>query len=72
MDQLMLLAKGKTIYFNKGDLAVDYFSRIGFNCPELSNPSDFFMSIMSQESIEVEKEGTVSPEELKKIVPELY
>ena len=51
-DRLMLLAKGKVIYFNEARLAVDYFSGIGFKCPELSNPSDYFMSIMSIETIE--------------------
>ena len=29
-DRLMLLARGKIIYFNKASLAVDYFSGIGF------------------------------------------
>lgn len=50
----MLLAKGKIIYFNKASLAVDYFTQINYRCPELSNPSDYFMSIMSIESIEEE------------------
>jgi hypothetical protein len=48
----MLLAKGKTLYFNDANLAVDYFGKIGFQVPELSNPADYFMSIMSIESIE--------------------
>jgi len=52
-DKLLLLAQGKIIYFNDQDKSVDYFSSIGFKCPELSNPSDYFMSIMSIESIEV-------------------
>jgi len=52
----MLLAKGKTVYFNESCKAVDYFKSIGFVTPELSNPSDYFMSIMSIESIEAEKE----------------
>lgn len=51
-DRLMLLAKGKVIYFNKANLAVDYFASIHYKCPELSNPADYFMSIMSIESIE--------------------
>lgn len=51
-DRLMLMAKGKIIYFNEARLAVDYFSGINFKCPELSNPSDYFMSIMSIETIE--------------------
>lgn len=29
-DRLVLLAKGKIIYFNKADQSVDYFSKIGF------------------------------------------
>lgn len=30
MDLLVLLAKGKIIYFNKADKSVDYFGSIGF------------------------------------------
>ena len=52
----MLLAKGKVMYFNDSSKSVDYFKSIGFPTPELSNPSDYFMSIMSRESIELEKE----------------
>lgn len=55
-DRLMLLARGKIIYFNKSSLSVNYFSSIGYKCPELSNPCDFFMSMMSKESIEQEEE----------------
>lgn len=51
-DRLMLLARGKVIYFNEARLAVDYFASIGHKCPELSNPADYFMGIMSIESIE--------------------
>jgi hypothetical protein len=31
---------------------VEYFNKIGYPCPELSNPCDFFMAMMSKESIE--------------------
>jgi hypothetical protein len=50
----MLMAKGKIIFFNQASLSVEYFGSIGFQCPELSNPADYFMSIMSIESIEAE------------------
>ncbi|MBM4179763.1 MAG: ATP-binding cassette domain-containing protein [Ignavibacteria bacterium] len=58
-DRLVLLARGKIIYFNQASLSVEYFTKIGFKCPELSNPCDYFMSMMSIESIEldVEDEG---------------
>lgn len=58
MDRLMLLAKGEVIFFNEAHLAVDYFSSINFKCPELSNPSDYFMSIMSIETIQAEEGKT--------------
>jgi ABC-type multidrug transport system ATPase subunit len=55
-DRLVLLAKGKIIYFNKSSESVEYFSKLGFQCPELSNPCDFFMAMMSKESIEFDQE----------------
>jgi ABC-2 type transporter len=50
----MLLALGKIIFFNEAKLAVNYFAGINYRCPELSNPADYFMSIMSIESQEQE------------------
>lgn len=55
-DRLVLLAKGKIIYFNKAELAVDFFDKLGYKCPELSNPCDYFMTMMSKESIELDHE----------------
>lgn len=56
-DRLMLLARGKIIYFNEARLAVNYFAtQCGEVCPDLSNPADFFMTMMSIESIELDKE----------------
>ena len=55
-DRLVLLARGKIIYFNKASESDEYFEKIGFKCPELSNPCDYFMSMMSIESIELEVE----------------
>lgn len=51
-DRLMLLAQGKTLYFNDANRSVEYFAKIGYQIPELSNPADYFMSIMSIESIQ--------------------
>ena len=48
----MLLARGKVIYFNEASRAVDYFSGISYKVPEMCNPADYFMQIMSIESIE--------------------
>ena len=53
-DRLVLLARGKIIYFNRADLSVDFFTGKGYACPETSNPCDYFMSMMSKESIELD------------------
>jgi hypothetical protein len=45
----MLMSLGKIIYFNEARLAVNYFSALGFVCPKLSNPADYFMHMMSVE-----------------------
>lgn len=72
MDALMLLAKGKIIFFNQANKAVDYFAGINYTCPELSNPSDYFMSIMSIETIEQEVQEQDPGRSDKNTVMELY
>jgi ABC-type multidrug transport system ATPase subunit len=62
-DQLMLMAAGKIIYYNKASLAVDYFSSIGKPCPDMTNPADYFMSIMSVEAQEAEDEDEIEEED---------
>ncbi|KAF0692215.1 Aste57867_16686 [Aphanomyces stellatus] len=42
-DSLYLLSNGRTVYFGKADNAVDYFSSIGYKCPNYMNPTDYFM-----------------------------
>lgn len=55
-DRLVLLARGKIIYFNEARHSVEYFSNLGYTCPDTSNPCDYFMSMMSKESIEMDHE----------------
>lgn len=59
----MLMAAGKIIYFNKASLAVDYFTGIGYACPEMTNPADYFMSIMSVEAQEAANEDEIEEED---------
>ena len=49
-DQLMLMVNGHIIYLNEARKSVAYFKQIGYPCPSLTNPADFFMTIMSIES----------------------
>ena len=52
----MLLSQGKIVYFNEARFAVDYFAKLSpkFSCPSWNNPADFFMDMLSLDSIENE------------------
>ncbi|KAJ1660003.1 hypothetical protein IWQ61_000996 [Dispira simplex] len=48
-DDVMILQEGHTVYFGPGEHAIDYFSRIGYQCPLYTNPADFFfMNVLYQ------------------------
>jgi ABC-type multidrug transport system ATPase subunit len=63
LDRLLLIANGKIIYFNDSKKAVNYFTSIGNPCPDLTNPADFFMQMMSRESLDKGGETTVMERE---------
>lgn len=52
---LLLLVRGQIIYQGGSHDAVHYFSKIGYPLPAYSNPSDFFMKLMNEEGLMIEK-----------------
>ncbi|KAL4150858.1 hypothetical protein PRNP1_010254 [Phytophthora ramorum] len=42
-DQLYLLSDGSTVYHGRASESVDYFASLGYACPSLMNPTDYFM-----------------------------
>lgn len=48
-DQTLLLAQGSTIYRGPTLEIAPYFSKIGYNCPQHTNPADFVMSLVSSD-----------------------
>ncbi|KAE8990852.1 Protein white [Phytophthora fragariae] len=42
-DQLYLLSDGAAVYHGKASESVDYFASLGYPCPALMNPTDYFM-----------------------------
>ena len=42
-DQLLLMMDGYIVYQGKAKYAIQYFNRIGFDCPKFANPADFLM-----------------------------
>lgn len=54
-DNLMLMVRGHIIYEGKARDAVNYFAGIGYACPKLTNPADYFMKIMSETGMIVDE-----------------
>lgn len=48
LDELLLLANGREVYFGKATDASEYFKTIGFEIPPASNPADVIMDIISE------------------------
>ncbi|KAF6002139.1 hypothetical protein F1559_001220 [Cyanidiococcus yangmingshanensis] len=48
-DKLMLLSRGRTVYFGPTNRAVAYFEKIGYPVPNLENPADFFMDCINSD-----------------------
>jgi ABC-type multidrug transport system ATPase subunit len=47
-DQVVLLGKGgRVVYIGPSQRCLEYFERIGFSCPNLTNPPDFFLDVIS-------------------------
>ncbi len=47
-DHLILLSEGHVVYDGKGgQSSVEYFRDLGFQCPPLFNPADYFLDIVS-------------------------
>lgn len=65
-DKLMLIANGKTIYFNESKKAKEYFASLGQVCPPLSNPADFYIDMLSVAY--VEKDFKTKEEVLDEVV----
>ncbi|PVU98739.1 hypothetical protein BB559_001311 [Furculomyces boomerangus] len=49
-DDVVLLSQGKTVYFGPQDQIVPYFSKIGYKCPNYTNPADFMFTDVLNES----------------------
>ena len=49
-DRLLLLSEGRTIYEGSAVDSSEYFRSRGFPCPELFNPSDFYLDLTSPDT----------------------
>ena len=69
-DNLILLNQGKIIYQGEVKNLVNYFSQIGYQCPEYSNPSDYiFMNIFNSS---MDRENNIDLNEKHNQIVEKY
>ncbi|OLY79963.1 ATP-binding cassette sub-family G member 2 [Smittium mucronatum] len=55
-DDIVLLSEGKIVYFGPQEELVDYFSKLGFQCPNYTNPADFvFTDVLNLNEAEIEQ-----------------
>lgn len=62
-DSFLLLMEGRTIYQGKARDAIDYFAKIGYHCPEYSNPADYFIKTFSVNS----KDNAIEQERIEEV-----
>lgn len=56
-DHLILLSEGFVVYDGPpGQQSVDYFANLGFQCPDLFNPADYFLDIVSVDNRSYDEE----------------
>ena len=61
-DRLILMVEGSFIYQGPANVSMDYFKQIGYSCPELMNPPDYYMRIMY-----IKNRNDLKPEESEKL-----
>ncbi|KAG7386669.1 hypothetical protein PHYBOEH_008608 [Phytophthora boehmeriae] len=65
-DQLYLLSDGSPVYQGKALESVDYFASLGYQCPPLMNPTDYFMRQLVVIDKATDEAGVARVELLKK------
>jgi ABC-type multidrug transport system ATPase subunit len=49
LDDILLLSSGRIVYHGPTEQVTDYFARLGFECPPLTNPADYlFMHVLNE------------------------
>ena len=61
-DKLLLMSDGYILFHGKATDCISFFSRLGFSCPPLSNPSDYFIEILH-----INKPHNLSEEEKRRV-----
>ncbi|XP_076004104.1 broad substrate specificity ATP-binding cassette transporter ABCG2b [Genypterus blacodes] len=57
-DQLTLMHKGEVVYAGAADMALEYFTNLGYQIESFINPADFFMDITNGEVTSTQESST--------------
>ncbi|KAG2898481.1 hypothetical protein PC129_g20283 [Phytophthora cactorum] len=66
VDELYLLSDGSPVYQGKALESVDYFASLGYACPSLMNPTDYFMKQLVVMDKATDADGVARVDKLKK------
>ncbi|KAI9104127.1 P-loop containing nucleoside triphosphate hydrolase protein [Phlyctochytrium arcticum] len=50
MDQVALMSYGRMVWFGPSKDALTHFSKLGYQCPQQTNPADFFLDLIQVDS----------------------
>lgn len=70
-NKLCLLSRGKLVYFGPASTANQFFSRNGFPCPNMRNPSDHYLKTINYD-FALELEERISTEKAINTLAEAY
>ncbi len=46
-DKIILMSQGQMVFFGSVPEALDHFKKLGFECPQMENPADFFLDMIT-------------------------
>ncbi|XP_076099071.1 ATP-binding cassette sub-family G member 8-like [Mytilus galloprovincialis] len=55
-DRVMIMTKGNVVYNGEAAKMVDYFTNLGYPCPHLTNPGDYYIDLVTLDSSSEETE----------------
>lgn len=56
-DKLLILGRGRTLYFGEREEAISYFESLGYACPPYSNPADHFLTLVNSDFMRDQSEA---------------
>ncbi|KAL3132535.1 hypothetical protein ABBQ32_009078 [Trebouxia sp. C0010 RCD-2024] len=60
LDKLLLLSQGHALYYGRGDLADDFFDKLGYRLPYRVNVADFILDLASADVYTATRDGEAS------------